>query len=88
MNIAVYDDMRILRFWIPPSFKRRNDIQFFSMKNKALTAKSLAAADCVLISTNHVDYDWQWIVDNASLVIDTRNATAKVKRGKNKIVKA
>jgi UDP-N-acetyl-D-glucosamine dehydrogenase len=42
--------------------------------------------DCVLISTDHAAYDYQWIVKNSQLVVDTRNATAGIK-GKN-IVKA
>lgn len=58
------------------------------MTSKKLTAKRLAEYDAVLISTDHDDYDWQWIVDNAQIVIDTRNATKGVKRGRNKIVKA
>jgi UDP-N-acetyl-D-glucosamine dehydrogenase len=44
--------------------------------------------DAVLISTDHSSYDYQFIVDNAKLVIDTRNATKDVKRGRRKIVKA
>ncbi len=31
--------------------------------------------DCVLIVTDHSDYDYHWIVQHASLVVDTRNAT-------------
>jgi UDP-N-acetyl-D-glucosamine dehydrogenase len=37
---------------------------------------------------NHSDYDYKWIVKNAKLVVDTRNATANVKTGRSKIVKA
>jgi UDP-N-acetyl-D-glucosamine dehydrogenase len=48
----------------------------------------LAGYDLVLISTNHSDYDYQWIVDNAQLVVDTRNACSQVKRGRKKVVKA
>ena len=33
-------------------------------------------------------YDYDWIVKHARLVIDTRNATANVKTGRKKIVKA
>ena len=32
--------------------------------------------DCVLISTDHSAYDYDMIVRNAQLVVDTRNATA------------
>ena len=31
--------------------------------------------DCVLIVTDHTDYDYQGIVNSAKLVVDTRNAT-------------
>jgi UDP-N-acetyl-D-glucosamine dehydrogenase len=36
----------------------------------------LASYDCVLIATDHSDYDIQAIVQQAQLVVDTRNATA------------
>ena len=58
------------------------------MTSKKLSAKMLQSYDAVLISTDHTDYDYQFIVDNAKLVIDTRNATKNVKRGRKKIVKA
>ena len=44
--------------------------------------------DAVLISTDHSSYDYQFIVDNSALVVDTRNATKNVKRGRGKVVKA
>ena len=59
-----------------------------NMKSKALSSKMLRAYDVVLISTNHSEYDFQWIVDNAQLVVDTRNACAGVRRGAKKVVKA
>jgi UDP-N-acetyl-D-glucosamine dehydrogenase len=43
----------------------------------ALTAEALASADAVVIVTDHKAYDWQFVVNHASLVIDTRNATGK-----------
>ncbi len=58
------------------------------MKSKKLTAKTLASYDCVLISTDHSCYDYPWIVENSKLVVDTRNATAGVRKGKKKIFKA
>ncbi len=48
----------------------------------------LSGYDVVLISTDHSDYDYDWIVKHSQLVVDTRNATAKVKSGRRKIVKA
>ncbi len=58
------------------------------MTSKKLTATMLKAYDCVLIATDHTEYDYGWIVKNAKLVVDTRNATANVKTGRNKITKA
>lgn len=72
--------------YLPQTHKMREyDLQ---MKSKPLTAASLKRYDCVLISTNHSDYDYKWIVQNAKLVVDTRNACAAVKTGRSKIVKA
>ncbi|HON92734.1 MAG TPA: nucleotide sugar dehydrogenase [Sedimentisphaerales bacterium] len=72
--------------YIPQTHKQREyDLK---MTSKKLSARMLARYDCVLISTNHSDYDYDWIVKNAQLVVDTRNATAKVSSGRSKIVKA
>ncbi len=64
---------------------REHDLRMSSIP---LTAANLKKYDVVLISTDHSSYDYQFIVDNAQLVIDTRNATAKVRRGRGKILKA
>jgi UDP-N-acetyl-D-glucosamine dehydrogenase len=64
---------------------REHDLQ---MTSKAITPKMLAGYDAVLISTDHTSYDYKEIVRHAQLVIDTRNATAGVKTGRSKIVKA
>jgi UDP-N-acetyl-D-glucosamine dehydrogenase len=53
-----------------------------------LTPESLAAADCVLICTDHSCYDWDLVVRHAPLVVDTRNATRGVAEGRAKIVRA
>ena len=72
--------------YIPVTHKQRKyDLQ---MKSKKLSAAMLKKYDAVLIATNHTDYDYKWIVQNAKLVIDTRNAAADVKIGRGKIVKA
>ena len=59
-----------------------------TMDSTALTPESLAAVDCVLISTAHSDYDFDQIVRHAPLIFDTRNATRTVSEGREKIVKA
>ena len=71
---------------IPKTHKQRR--HNLGMTSRKLSAKMLASYDVVLISTDHSDYDYEWIVKNAKLVVDTRNANAKVRKGRNKIVKA
>jgi UDP-N-acetyl-D-glucosamine dehydrogenase len=43
-----------------------------------LTEQALRSYDAVLIVTDHTSYDYDWIVANAKLVVDTRNATRNV----------
>jgi UDP-N-acetyl-D-glucosamine dehydrogenase len=72
--------------YIPKTHKqRRHDLQ---MTSKKLSERMLAGYDVVLISTDHSSYDYAWIVKNSKLVIDTRNATAGVRKGRGKIIKA
>ncbi len=72
--------------YIPMTHKqRRHDLR---MKSKRLSAKMLSRYDVVLISTDHSVYDYDWIVKNAKLVVDTRNATSGTRGGRKKIVKA
>jgi UDP-N-acetyl-D-glucosamine dehydrogenase len=59
-----------------------------AMDSQELTPALLAAQDCVLIATDHTAYDYDLIVKHAKLVIDTRNATKKVREGRDKIRKA
>jgi UDP-N-acetyl-D-glucosamine dehydrogenase len=42
-----------------------------------LTPQSVAAADCVMVVTDHSDVDYRMIARNARLVVDTRNAMPK-----------
>ena len=53
-----------------------------------LTQEILAGYDCAVVITDHSCYDWQWIVDNSSLVVDTRNACSGISRGMDKVFKA
>ncbi len=53
-----------------------------------LTSENLSDYDCAVVITDHSCYDYQWIVDNSSLVVDTRNACVNISSGKEKIVKA
>jgi len=51
-----------------------------------LNEKLLKDADVTVIVTDHSNYDYEWIVDYSKKVIDTRNATKKIKNYRDKIV--
>jgi UDP-N-acetyl-D-glucosamine dehydrogenase len=51
------------------------------LKGVELTAKELQSADAVVIITDHRAIDYKFVVDFASLVIDSRNATAGLESG-------
>jgi UDP-N-acetyl-D-glucosamine dehydrogenase len=55
-----------------------------SMKSIELSEKKLKDYDCVVIITDHSCYNYKWIVENSKLIIDTRNATSKIKSEKIK----
>ncbi|MBS3948649.1 MAG: nucleotide sugar dehydrogenase [Dethiobacter sp.] len=59
----------------------------YSAKSVPLSKSNLAAADCVLIITDHSGIDYAWVVQNSQLVVDTRNATKHVQNNREKIVK-
>ncbi|MGZ8412756.1 MAG: nucleotide sugar dehydrogenase [Gemmatirosa sp.] len=51
-----------------------------------LTAEELQRADAVVIVTDHRAIDWQFVIDHAAVVVDTRNAVAKLRPGRARIV--
>ena len=55
-----------------------------SVKDLMLAVKD---SDAVVIITNHKDYDYKAIVDAAKFVFDTRNATRKVAKDSEKVVR-
>jgi len=54
----------------------------------ALDSKTLEESDFVIIVTHHDGIDWDFVVEHAPLVIDTRDATQGVRQGREKIVRA
>jgi UDP-N-acetyl-D-glucosamine dehydrogenase len=58
------------------------------MESVPLTQEVLESKDFVVIVTNHSGIDWDFLVEHSRLVIDTRNATAGVTQGREKIVRA
>jgi UDP-N-acetyl-D-glucosamine dehydrogenase len=53
-----------------------------------LTPKRIAAADAVLVVTDHDGIDYAQVARHARLVVDTRNALAKAGIAGGKVVKA
>jgi UDP-N-acetyl-D-glucosamine dehydrogenase len=58
------------------------------MDSQPLAPEFLAEQDCVLIVTDHSAYDWDLVVENTRLVVDTRNATVDCATPRARIVKA
>ena len=69
---------------IPPTREHSN---LAGRKSLELTPETISQADAVLISTNHDGLDYQMLADNATLIVDTRNAM-KDFLGKATVVKA
>ncbi len=64
-----------------PTFKE-DDIE---LKSVPLTPESLRAVDCAIIVTDHAAIDYALVARHARVVVDTRNALAKVReRGRAK----
>ncbi len=51
-----------------------------------LTDKEITGADAVVIITDHTAVDYQRVVRLAGVIVDTRNATARMVKGKGRIV--
>jgi UDP-N-acetyl-D-glucosamine dehydrogenase len=57
------------------------------LKAADVTADGLRAADCVLILTDHAEFDYRQVVETASLVIDTRDATWGIQAPAGRVVR-
>ena len=63
------------------------NVEGLKMTSESLNQDTLRAADCVVIATAHSYYDWNSVVENSQLVVDTRNATKDETAGQARIVK-
>jgi UDP-N-acetyl-D-glucosamine dehydrogenase len=54
----------------------------YDLQMKCATLENLGQYDCVLIVTDHSDYDYERIVRESQLVVDTRNATRGIRSPK------
>jgi UDP-N-acetyl-D-glucosamine dehydrogenase len=79
--ILDYNDPHIPR--LPPT----RHYPHLQMESQPLAPAYLRGQDCVVIVTDHSAYDWRFIVEHSSLLVDTRNATRGVVAG-NHIIRA
>jgi UDP-N-acetyl-D-glucosamine dehydrogenase len=54
----------------------------YDLQMKCAPLNNLGQYDCVLIVTDHSDYDYKKIVNDSKLVVDSRNATREIKSDK------
>lgn len=66
-----------------PEFKRNGGM----VESVPLTAELLKTLDAIVITTAHKNVDYQFVVDNANLVIDSRNATKNLKNTEGKVLR-
>ena len=45
---------------------------YFDLESVDITKENLEKMDCVLISTDHDDFDFEFILENSKLIVDTR----------------
>jgi UDP-N-acetyl-D-glucosamine dehydrogenase len=61
-----------------PYFASVGHGRHYDLNMSSTPLEAVRDADCVLIATDHSDYDYDQIVREAKLIVDTRNATRGV----------
>jgi UDP-N-acetyl-D-glucosamine dehydrogenase len=69
-------------FYNDPYFPRVGRGRKYNLQMTCTPLEKLGQYDCVLIVTDHSDYDYKKIVGEAQLVVDTRNATKGIESEK------
>jgi nucleotide sugar dehydrogenase len=69
-----------------PQMHKMRHYNFEHMKSVPISAATLGKYDAAIIATDHSSYDYNAIVDGSKLVVDTRNATRRVTRNRERIV--
>lgn len=65
-----------------PFFPKVGRGRHYSLNMESTPLENLERFDCVLIVTDHSEYDYERIVRDAKLVVDSRNATRSIKSDK------
>jgi UDP-N-acetyl-D-glucosamine dehydrogenase len=68
-----------------PQLHKMRHYDYSHMKSVPLNKETLTKYDAVLIATDHSSYDYALIVESSKLVVDSRNATKRVMRNREKI---
>jgi len=79
-----YNDPYVPRYHVGRDVFWREEVELESIP---LTAETLASSDVVLVIAGHTVYDYNWIVTQAPLVVDTVNATQGVPGRDAKVVR-
>jgi UDP-N-acetyl-D-glucosamine dehydrogenase len=58
-----------------------------TLKSVELTPANIQTQDCIIILTDHSNYDFRRIIAASNFVVDTRNATKDLQEFKDKIIK-
>ena len=57
-----------------PQLPQMRSFQVPQLSSQPLTREYLSSLDCLVVVTDHDQYDWEFIATHAPLIIDTRNA--------------
>ncbi|MBU1219523.1 nucleotide sugar dehydrogenase [Myxococcota bacterium] len=70
-----------------PSVPKVSPMRHYTIKMASvdLTPENLKNYDAILIVTDHSCYDYEMIVRESTIIVDSRNATKNVKEGRDKI---
>lgn len=79
--VCVYSDPYV------PVLKRSRRYDF-QLESLAVTPAELRCADVVVVATDHTAFDYELIVRESAVVVDTRNATRAVRENRDKIIRA
>ncbi len=77
------EGLRNINFNDPFMKNIRLDDKIF--RSQPINEKLLRESDVVVIVTDHTSYDFEWIAAYSKKIIDTRNATKKIKNNREKI---
>lgn len=74
--------------YIPEIPRTRKHAELMGRRSVGLDAAMVSGYDAVLIATDHDNVDYRLVVENAKVVVDTRNACARAGLSDPRIVKA